>query len=90
MMTEKECRVSAGRIFADLIGFDNLLEARDRIVTTQAIRGNSFIMSFGIFDEIINEGANNYADKLLTVNVDMNNGDNKIDYLSKKIQDIRG
>ena len=85
MLKEKECKIIAGRIFADMIGIDKLIEAKERVITTQRIDGNSFIMSFGIFDEVINENANNYADKLLTVDVDMVNGNAKVVFKAESI-----
>ena len=85
MLKEKECRVIAGRIFANTIGIDRLQEAKDRIVTTQRIEQNTFIMSFGIFDDTINEESNNYADKLLTVDVNMVNGETEIAFKAESL-----
>ena len=85
MLREEECRIIAGKIFADAIGIDALIEAKDRLVTTQRIDKNIFIMSFGIFDDIIKEDSNNYADKLLTVDVNMLNGNADIVFADESI-----
>ena len=42
-------------------------------------------MNFGIFDELLKKDSNNYAEKLLTVDVDMTNGDAKISFKAESL-----
>ena len=42
-------------------------------------------MSFGIFDDVLKEDTNNYADKLLTVDVNMVNGDTRVTFKAETI-----
>lgn len=85
MISTDEAKEIAGKTFKQSFDINKLIEVKDRLVTEQGMVDGMFNVWFGLFPEKLKKDIPNYADIILQVAVNLNDGSVQIIY---KLEDV--